>query len=305
MPLRPRFRRRPSRRRRLAAAAVLACAGGGAVALLAAGTVVPSPLRLVAQAQQVCISPLINCPPSSSSGHPTTSAAHSSSPGKPPPSSSGGRPSPPPSTSSGQPIYLQPSSPALPTLPPPSPGAPPQPPELAVQSINLQVASAPPSHPGGSALVQGTLEAQRGTDTYSVPHAGVVLTIASSPGHGANVIPAELDSGDTGVILVTVVTGDRAGDTVVHAQSGSAGADVTVHTDAAAAASAHSTAPPVAAGTGGNSRGSDSRGYLISALAALIVALVAGYIAALALGRMPNPFQRRSVWGRRSGSSDR
>jgi hypothetical protein len=140
-----------------------------------------------------------------------------------------------------------------------------------------------------------------------VPHAKVVLTIASAPGGGANVIPAELDSGDTGVVLITVFTGDRPGDTVVHAVSGSASADVTVHTDAAASASASAGAGAGAAVSGppGTNTRSDSRGYLIAALAALIVALIAGYITALVMGRLPNPLQRRSVWGRRSGSSGR
>ncbi|HXA28784.1 MAG TPA: hypothetical protein VN193_08550 [Candidatus Angelobacter sp.] len=300
MPLRPTLRRRTSRRPRLAAAAVLACSLGGAAALLAAGTVVHAPAPLVVQAQ-VCVSPLsgLTCtPPPHTSG--TSSPPHTTTPGKPPPTSTGGHPSSPPSTSGAQPsLDLQPSADALPTLPPPSPGTPPAPPELSVQSISLQVASARPARPGGTTLVQGTLEAQRGADTYSVPHANVVLTIASAPGHGANVIPAELDSGDTGVVLVTVVTGDQPGDTVIHAVSGNASADVTVHTDAVAAATATPSNLPVAVAPGGNSR-SDTRGYLIASLAALIVALMAGYITALVMGRMPNPFQRRSVWGRRS-----
>jgi hypothetical protein len=307
MPLRPSLRRRTSRRRQLTAAAVLACAGGGLAALFAVGSGGSGHFGGVVVAQaQVCVSPLLNCgtpkpPPSSSSAKPPTANP------KPPPTSSGSRPPSTPSGSSGQPITLQPGADALPTLPPPSPGAPPEPPELSVQGINLQLAGAPPSRPGGSTLVQATLEAQRGADTYSVPHAKVVLTIASAPGGGANVIPAELDSGDTGVVLITVFTGDRPGDTVVHAVSGSASADVTVHTDAAAAASASGGAAAgaaVSAPPGTNTR-SDSRGYLIAALAALIVALIAGYITALVMGRLPNPLQRRSVWGRRSGSSGR
>jgi hypothetical protein len=167
-----------------------------------------------------------------------------------------------------------------------------------VQSITLQLASAPPSHPGGSALLQGTLQAQRGSDTYSVPHAVVRLTVSSSSGKGAVVIPAELDSGDTGVVLVTVFTGDRPGDTVVHATSGNATADVTVHT--AASSPATPTAAAAVPAIPGTNRPSDTRSYLVAALAALVVALIAGYIAALVLGRMPNPFQRGSVWGRRS-----
>jgi hypothetical protein len=173
-----------------------------------------------------------------------------------------------------------------------------------VQSINLQVASAPAAKPGATVLVQGTLEAQRDADTYAVPHAKVVLSIASQPGRGANVIPAELDSGDTGVVLLTVVTSDKPGDTVVHAQSGNATADVTVHVDTPAVSSPAPSLKP-AAGVRPGGGNSDTHGYLVAALAALIVALVAGYLTALALGRLPNPLQRRSAWGRRSGTSGR
>jgi hypothetical protein len=173
-----------------------------------------------------------------------------------------------------------------------------------VQSILLQLASNPPGRPGGSALLQATLEAQRGSDTYAVPHATVTFSITSQPGGGADVVPAELDSGDTGVVLVTVYTGSKPGDTVVHAQSGDASADITVHTDPAAATPTPTPRPTVAAGPGKNGP-SDMRGYLVAALAALIVAVVAGYVTLMVMGSLPNPLQRRSVWGRRSGTPGR
>jgi len=312
MALAPSLRRRTSRRRRLAAAGVLVCVGGGAVGLLVAGghgaPVSLSPL--VAEAQ-VCVPPLVTCPPA-----PHTSSATAKPPpthqppppttshGNPPPTHSGSNPTYQPYPGyTDQPVYEQPSGSPLPTLPPPSPGAPPAPPELAVQAINLQMASSAPAHPGADALIQGTLEAQQGADTYAVPHAYVTFTVTSSTGRGASVIPAELDSGDTGVVLVTVVTGDKPGDTVVHATSGDAAADVTIHADPAGSTPTPTPHAGVGAGAsnGGNPR-SDSRSYLIASLAALSVALMAGYIASVFLGRMPNPFQRRTVWGRRSSS---
>jgi hypothetical protein len=305
MPLRSALRRR-ARRRQLAAAVVLACAGGGTASLLAVGPV--APVALQAQAQQVCITPPfgINCPaPTGSSGtaKPPPTSSHSGT-GQPT-SSGGGHRTPPPSSSgfSQPPGFSPPGGSPLPTLPPPSPGAPPEPPELSVQSILLQLASDPPSKPGGSALVQGTLEAQRDSDTYAVPHATVTFTVTSQPGSGADVVPAELDSGDTGVVLVTVHTGDRPGDTVVHAEAGAATADITVHTDAGAVASP-TPRHPVAAGSVKNGP-SDTRAYLVAALAALVVAVIAGYLAAMVLGRLPNPLQRRSVWGRKSGITGR
>lgn len=300
--------RRRARRRQLAASVVLACAAGGAAALLAAGPAAPLPLAAQG-VQQVCLTPGfgINCPPS-----PT----HSSSPPQPPPSSHPASPKPPPSSGrpSGQPQpftpfpeppgFVPPGGAALPTLPPPSPGAPPQPPELSVQSILLQLASDPPSKPGGKALLQATLEAQRGSDTYSVPHAVVRFTVVSESGAGADVVPAETDSGDTGVVIATVYTGDRPGDTVVLAESGSAAADITVHARAAGATPTPSPRQAVAVGAVKNGP-SDSHGYLVASLAALVVAVLAGYVTAMVMGQLPNPLQRRSVWGRRSGSSGR
>ncbi len=291
--------RRRARRRQLSAAVVLACAGGGAAALLAAGPVAPLPLA-AQSVRQICAPPLVTCPPSP---HGSGTAPPTSGPPKPPPTSSGSHPTatPRPAPTAYPPGYVPPGGAALPTLPPPSPGSPPQPPELSVQSILLQIASDPPSTPGGSALVQATLEAQRGADTYSVPHATVSFTVTAQSGSGANVVPAEADSGDTGVVLVTVFTGDRPGDTVVHAVSGSASADLTVHV-------AGPSPTPTPAGSGAVAAGpvkngpSDTHGYLVAALAALIVAVIAGYITAMVMGRLPNPLQRRSVWGRRSGT---
>ena len=303
MSLRSSLRRR-GRRRQLAAAVVLACAGGVAASL---STALPEVRVAVgAQAQAVCLTPpFLNCPPPPSSGSGTAKPPATASQSGRPTASGGGhstpRPSqPPPSEPPG---FTLPSASPLPTLPPPSPGSPPQPPDLSVQSILLQLASDLPSRPGGSALVQGTLEAQRGSDTYAVPHATVTFTVTAQAGHGANVVPAEVDSGDTGVVLVTVYTGDRPGDTVVHAQSGDAAADITVHTDAAAATATATPGHAVAAGPGKNGP-SDMRGYLVAALAALVVAVIAGYATLMVMGQLPNPLQRRSVWGRRSGTPE-
>jgi len=307
MPSRPSLRRRPVRPRRLLAGAGLACVLGGGLAVLAVGPT--APMRGAAQAAAtppICVSPLIRCstpnPSNSSPGSPPP-PTHSQTSNPTPAHTTGPRPTAYPTDNSGNPVYVQPSDTPLPTLPPPSPGAPPAPPELSVQSINLQIASAPAGKPGGSVLVQGTLEAQRDADTYAVPHAKVVLTITAEPGRGANVIPAELDSGDTGVVLLTVVTSDKPGDTVVHAESGNASADITVHAEKPLATPAASAKPAAGATPGGGS--SDTHGYLVASLAALVVALMSGYLTALALGRLPNPLQRRSAWGRRSGTSGR
>jgi hypothetical protein len=272
---------------------------GGGLAVLAVGPT--TPVGGAAQTPPVCVSPLLRCPtPPPTSGKPTSPppATHPPTTNPTPPRSATPRPTPYPTDASGNPISVPPGETPLPTLPPPSPGAPPEPPELSVQAINLQVASAPAAKPGATVLVQGTMEAQRASDTYAVPHAKVVLTVSSEPGRGANVIPAELDSGDTGVVLLTVVTSDKPGDTVVHAVSGSATADLTVHVGNAVATAAPSAKPAAGVRPGGGS--SDTHGYLVAALAGLIVALLAGYAAALALGRLPNPLQRRSAWGRRS-----
>jgi len=310
MPLRPLLRRH-ARRRQLAAAAVLACALGGGASLFAAGPLAPRAISAQeAQAQQVCISsgPILRCTPPPQTSNPKTPPPRTSSPGGPTPSGSGGgggQPQPSYSFGTGNgPVFLPPDTTPLPTLPPPGPGAPPEPPELAVQSISLLLASAPPSHPGGDALIQATLEAQRGADTYSVPHAHVAFLIAAQSGTGADVIPAQTESDDTGVVLATVVTGSRPGDTIVRAISGNASADIRIAAGATPSPTPQSTRQAVAAGPVKNGP-SDSHGYLVAALAALVTALIAGYVAAMALGRLPNPLQRRSVWGRRSSTPGR
>jgi hypothetical protein len=298
MHLRPTLRRR-SPRRRLVAAAVLAVTAGSATALFAVGPA--APVRSAAQTPLICVSPLLTCTPppaTSGTGQPTGSGSHTAKP----PATSGSPPttSAPATPGDTNPGYVRPSGGALPTLPPPSPGSPPQPPELAVQTISLQLASAPPSKPGATVLVQATLEARRGADTYAVPHASVSFSIVWSAGRGANAVPAQLDSGDTGVVVVDVVTGDRPGDTVVRAVSGNASADLTVHADAQSVAPPAPSTTPVRTTPGTNTPA--SRGLLVAGLAGLIVALLAGYVTALAMGRLPNPLQRRSVWGRRSSS---
>jgi hypothetical protein len=307
MPFRPSLRRRPARPRRLAAAAVLAGLAGGAGALLAVGPTAPGGASSVVEAQ-VCVSPIgLTCPtpsPTSPTATHSTPTASQHTPTQNPPTQRPPTGRPTSSTTHGNnfnptPVYVPPSGEPLPTLPPPSPGAPPAPPALEVQNVLLQLASAPPDHPGGEVLVQCTLEAQRGADTYAVPHAPVTFTITSETGSGAGVDPSSTDSGDTGVVVATVKTGDLPGDTVVHAESGAATADLRIHADAVVVASPHPNVSPVPLPPVTNSA---TRGYVIAGLSALIVALVAGYATALALGRFPNPLQRRSVWGRRSGS---
>jgi hypothetical protein len=166
--------------------------------------------------------------------------------------------------------------------------------------IQLDLASLPASRPGGEVLVQATTEAQRGTDTYAVPHAGITFSIASQPGAGAFVDPAQADSGDTGVAVVTVQTSDQPGDTVVHAVSGSASTDFTVHADPPTPSPVPQRTPkPAVVGVAGTGSGGGPRPLMVAGLSALLAAVVGGYGTALALGRLPNPLQRR-VWGRRS-----
>jgi hypothetical protein len=280
---------------------MLAGVAGVITAVVAVGPGAP-----VRGAAQVCVPvpQVVTCPPAPG----TTSATASPPKTQPPPSS--GHPTPtssstgratahpqPSSSDPGAPAYVPPGGTPLPTLPPPSPGSPPEPPELAVQTINLQIASAPPDHAGATVLLQATLEAQRGADTYAVPHASVVFTIISETGSGAEVTPQTADSGDTGVVVVTVTTGDKPGDTVVHAIAGAATADLRVHVDAQTVGPAKPTTKPVPAPPVSNS---SARPWLVAGLAGLIVALISGYAAALALGRLPSPLQRRRVWGRRS-----
>jgi hypothetical protein len=294
------LRRRRGSARRVAAAATLAGLAGAVTALLAGGS------RSAAVAAAPCL-PVVCPTPAPTQSHtatPRPTATHSST-STPRPTASHSNPPPPTQPPGGgggnpPPAYVPPYGTPLPTLPPPTPGTPPEPPQLEVQKIQLDLASEPATGPGGQVLLQATLEAQRDTDTYSVPNAPVTFAITSQPGVGAFVDPDRTESGDTGVVVVTVQTSDTPGDTVVHAVSGNASADFTVHADPATpsptAAPTRDTAPPVVAASGPNPR--TPRPLLVASLAALIGAMVGGYLAALILGRLPNPLQRR-VWGRR------
>jgi len=292
-PLRRRHAR--SRRARVGAALALVSLASVVAALLATGPAAP-----VRTAAAPCLPPLLTCPTPT----PTASQSHTATPKPPPPSTpkpSSGHPRTPAPTSPTQPAYIPPAGTPLPTLPPPSPGSPPEPPTLAVQTVNLALASAAPAHPGDEVLVQATLEAQRGTDTYAVPGATISFSITSQAGNGASVDPSQADSGDTGVVVVTVQTGDSPGDTVLHAVSGDASADITVHSDPQPTPSPMAK-PTHAAGAGviGPSSPSNARRLLVAGLASLLAAMVAAYTMALVLGRLPNPLQRRRLWGRRT-----
>jgi hypothetical protein len=295
MHFRTNVRWRRARVRRVAAAVPLASLAGALAALMASG---PASPQATAAADAPCI-PLVTCPTPPPPTHSSTPKPPPPSTQPPPPTSSPPRSTPRPTSYYPPPVYSQPADTPLPTLPPPSPGSPPAPPDLAVQTIGLDLASTAPSHPGAQVLLQATLEAQRDTDTYAVPHATVTFSITSSPGAGAFVDPAQTDSGDTGVVVITVQTGDQPGDTVVHAVSGNAAADFTVHADPAhptpSPTPRHQSIAPVAANTGSN----DSRRLMVAGLAALLAAMAGGYVAALVLGRLPNPLHRARVWGRR------
>jgi hypothetical protein len=142
--------------------------------------------------------------------------------------------------------------PPPPPLPPASPGSAPVAPDAVVQRIVLVPAAPGPIAPGDTVEVQATLEAQRGTDIFAVPHVPVTFALVAASGNGAAVIPARVSSGDSGVALVRVRTADMAGDTVVSATSGTASAQLALHTDLPLSAAA-SVAPP---GTAGASPGS-------------------------------------------------
>jgi hypothetical protein len=105
--------------------------------------------------------------------------------------------------------------------------------------------------PGDTVEVQATLEAQRGTDIFAVPRVPVAFAIVAASGDGATVIPARVSSGDTGVTLVRVRTGDLAGDTVVSATSGTASAQLALHTDLPMSAAARVAPPDTAGGSSG------------------------------------------------------
>jgi hypothetical protein len=295
MHLRTHVRWRRARLGRLAAAASLASLAGALAALVAAGPAAPQRSEAAP-----CLPPVLVCPTPKPPPPSTPKPPPPSTP-KPPPPTSRPPSTPYPTYNYPPPVFSQPAGTPLPTLPPPSPGSPPAPPDLAVQTIGLALASAPPPRPGAQVLVEATLEAQRDTDTYAVPHATVSFSIGSTSGVGAFVDPVQTDSGDTGVVVITVQTGDEPGDTVVHAVSGNATADFTVHADPAQPSPTptpkHHSAAPVGVNTGSNNSG---RRLMVAGLAALLAAMGGGYVAALVLGRIPNPLQRRRVWGRRT-----
>jgi hypothetical protein len=147
--------------------------------------------------------------------------------------------------------------PPPPPLPPPSPGSAPVTPEAVVQRIVMVPAALGPIAPGDTVEVQATLEAQRGTDIFAVPHVPVTFAIVAASGDGAALIPARVSSGDSGVALMRVRTGDLAGDTVVSATSGTASAQLALHTDLPVSAAAHVATPDTTgarSGSGGGHR---------------------------------------------------
>jgi hypothetical protein len=146
-----------------------------------------------------------------------------------------------------------------------------------VQRIVMVPAVSGPIAPGDTVEVQATLEAQRGTEIFAVPHVPVTFTIVSARGSGAAVTPARVSSGESGVALARVRTGDLPGDTVISAASGTASAQLALHTDLPVTGAAAHVAPPV---TSGGSSGSGG-GHRI-ALAGLLAAL--GILGAAALG---------------------
>ncbi len=166
--------------------------------------------------------------------------------------------------------------PPPPPLPPPSPGSAPLAPEGAVQRIVMVPAASGPIAPGDTVEVQATLEAQRGTEIFAVPHVPVTFALVSASGSGAAVSPTRVSSGDTGVALMRVRTGDLPGDTVVSATSGTASAQLALHTDLPVSAAAH-VAPPATPGAGSGSGG----GHRL-AWAGMLAA--AGILGAAALG---------------------
>jgi hypothetical protein len=174
---------------------------------------------------------------------------------------------------------------------------PPQPPELQVQTIVLSPATAGPVPAGSTVAVQASMEAKRGADLYSVPHAAATFSIISSSGQGARVTPSTGTADDTGTLVVNVVTGDQPGDTVVGATSGGASAQVILHSTADTTLSASSSG--VVAGSGGGSSGVQ-RPLLIAGLAAVTAAVIVGLLARA--GRLPGFRKRGGVWGRHTSS---
>jgi 6,7-dimethyl-8-ribityllumazine synthase len=142
--------------------------------------------------------------------------------------------------------------PPPPPLPPPSPGSVPAAPEAVVQRIVLVPSASGTIAPGDTVEMQATLEAQRGTDIFAVPRVPVTFAIVAASGDGAAVIPARTSSGDTGVAVVRVRTGDLTGDTVVSATSGTASAQLALHTDLPVSAAVPGTSPGTAGARGGH-----------------------------------------------------
>jgi hypothetical protein len=172
--------------------------------------------------------------------------------------------------------------PPPPPLPPPSPGSTPVPPEAVVQRIVMVPAVSGPIAPGDTVEVQATLEAQRGTDIFAVPHVPVTFTIVAARGNGAAVTPARGTSGESGVAMARVRTGDLPGDTVISATSGTASAQLALHADLPVTGAAAHLAPPATSGDGSGSSGGH-RVALVGLLAALGILGAAG----LGLARRP------------------
>jgi len=149
-----------------------------------------------------------------------------------------------------------------------------------VQRILLVAGTAAPVAPGSTVAVQATLEATRGSDTYSVPRAPVSFAITASSGHGAKVDPDRAVSGDTGVAIVTLRTGDAPGDTVLRATSGTAAAELQLHASGA----------PVKPASDSNGRGAlptsaGRRPLVIAGLAAFIVTVAVALLASWRVDR--------------------
>jgi len=163
-----------------------------------------------------------------------------------------------------------------------------------VQTIRLETAGTGPLVAGSSLSVHVILEARRGPDLYSVPHALVHLAILHAPGKGAAVTPSVAKSSDTGDLVVSLRTGDAAGHNVMEATSGQASAQLEVTTIAAAKPQQVASSAP-GGGVGPTGAG---RALLIAGLAGVSLAGFAAVL--LSSGRFP--WGRRRVWGRRSTS---
>ena len=295
----PRSHRLRAPRARAAVSAAVLCAGAVLFALTPGGGGGPGSHAAAASLDCSPLPPLpINTCTTTTTTHSTTSqrtTTHQTTPPPPPP--------PPPTTQPGQPqpAPTEPPPGTFPTPPPAlpyGPGAPPAPPALEVQTVLLIPSTTDAVAPGSEVAVQVTCEAKRGTDTYSVPHAPVTAAIDSSSGSGAAVVPETTDSGDTGAVVLTVRTGDRPGDTVLHVTSGSASAMLTLHSAVQSTSRTSSTAAAGPAATGGTGTSNRTRLLLSAALGAFSAAILAALAVRYRRG-LPS-MRRRSVWGRRS-----